>query len=225
VVGAVLAATWFSAGRARADLVTYQTVNDGLPPGPYVWIPDNIGWYWTPATDLMLDSIETRLTTGFTNINNNFTFTTELFTDRPAVGGTSLGSANWNGTAYNVDGWLGASFAAPISLTGGVTYFIGFSGWSQAFTGSGGAGVNWVETATHPTAQNLGAGSGYTGAGWMTQMWAGSTPANIDSPILRFVEYQEDLSPVPEPASAVLLALGAVMAGGFARRRQAAPQT
>lgn len=42
----------------------------------------------------------------------------------PANGGTLLGSFVFNSPL--ADGMLGGSFATPISLTGGDTYFIGF---------------------------------------------------------------------------------------------------
>lgn len=201
-----------AAAPASADV--YQTVNAALNPGPFFWghPSGKIGWYWTPASDVELSGIQTRLTTGFNNINNNFTFTTTLYTDRPAAGGTSLGSFLWNG-ATPIDGpWLGGSFAAPLPLQGGTTYFIAMSGWEQAlaqFGGTGGSGVNWIDPPNQPGGENLGAGSGYTGDNFEVQMNTGGTPANIDSPILRFIS-------VPAPGSLALVAL----AGLAARRRR-----
>ena len=142
----------------------YQTFNEGQPQAPYFWLPASIGWYWTPATDVELAGIQTQLTSGFSNINNNFTFTTELFTDRPAAGGTSLGSFTWNGITF-VDGpWLGGSFSSPISLTGGTTYFIGMSGWQNALNWNGpnsGAGVNWVAATDPSSADWIGLGKSW----------------------------------------------------------------
>lgn len=117
---------------ARADFI-YQTINKILSPGPYSRADgNNLGWYWTPATNVDLTGIETKLTTGFANINNNFTFTTAVYTDRPGNGGTLLDSLTWNGATYLSDGWLAGSCSSPLSLTGRATYFLGFTGWSAA---------------------------------------------------------------------------------------------
>lgn len=199
------------AGSASAEV--FQTVNETLDPGPYYWgAPSGkIGWYWTPGADVLLTGIQTRLTTGFTNINNNYTFTTTLYSDRPSAGGVELGSFLWNG-ATPVDGnWLGGSFADALALSGGTTYFIGMSGWEQGPTGSGGSGVNWIDPADQPGAENLGTGSGYTGDTFEIQMNTGNTPANIDSPILRFIA-------VPSPLTGRVIALAGLVA---TRRRRA----
>jgi hypothetical protein len=74
------------------------------------------------------------------------------------------------------------------------------SGWEQNLTGGGGSGVNWIDPPTQAGAENLGAGSGYTGADFELQMNTGADPANVDSPILRFIE-------VPEPATGLLVGL------------------
>lgn len=209
----VLAGT-FVTGSVQATQV-YQTVNETLAPGAFYWAAPSgkIGWYWTPATDLELAGIQTRLASGLTNLNNNATFTTKLYTDRPAIGGTELGTFDWSGTVPVAGLWLGGEFAAPIALTGGTTYFIGMSGWDQNLTGSGGSGVNWIDPPDQAGAENLGAGSGYTGVNFEAQMNVGLTPANVDSPILRFIE-------VPEPATATLVCLSLLPL--LRRRRRAA---
>ncbi len=199
---------------AMADEI-FQSVNADLDPAPFFWgAPSGtIGWYWTPASDVTLAGVQTKLTSGFNNINNNFTFTTTLYTDRPAAGGSALGSFDWHGTTF-VDGpWLGGSFASALDLIGGTTYFVGFSGFEQAIGSLGsnsGAGVNWIEDPAATGAQNLGAGSGYTGVGFDAQMNTGTDAANIDSPILRFIQ-------VPTPGT---LAIGSVALFACRRRRE-----
>ena len=172
-----------------------RDLNENLVPAPYFWCPSQIGWYWTPPANLKLIGIQTQLRGGFPNINNNFVFTTTLWTDRPAVGGTAMGSHTWHG-ARPIDGpWLGGEFDSPISLQGGVPYFVGMTGWEQGFASfgnicsgaGGGSGVNWIDPPNQPGAENLGAGSGYLGANFETQMNNGPTPANIDSPVIRFI--------------------------------------
>lgn len=195
---------------APADEV-YQDLNESLDPAPFYWgAPSgNIGWYWTPATDVLLSGVQTRLASGFANINNDYTFTTTLYTDRPAAGGVELGSFTWNGVTP-VDGdWLGGSFPAALDLTGGTEYFLGMSGWEQGLTGTGGSGVNWIDPPDQVGAEDLGAGSGYTGVDFDTQMNTTGDVANVDSPILRFIA-------VPEPGTLALLAVAGL---AIVRRR------
>lgn len=212
----LVAAALMSSGTAQAGAVL-EDFNALLNPGPFYWAAPtgNIGWYWTPSTDMELDGVQTKLATGLSNLDNDFTFTTTLYTDRPAAGGTVLGSFTWNG-ATPVDGpWLGGTFANSVALTGGQTYFLGMSGWEQGlaqFGGTGGSGVNWIHPPNQPGAETLGAGSGYTGVDFAIQMNAGSEPVNVDSPILRFIG-----QPIPEPGTLALFGLGVL---GFAHKRR-----
>jgi hypothetical protein len=221
-------ATLAFAASSFAGTIVYQTVNAGLSPGFFYWgnSSGNIGWYWTPSTDVQLDAIETVLGTA-SNINNNFTLTTALYTDRPAVSGsTLLGSYTANASTTTADGYTTGLFATPLSLTGGTTYFIAFSGWDQVLTSSGGGGVNWIDPATQPGAQNLGAGSGYTGTDFSVQMNTTPIPSDIDAPILEFTAETADVTTppqtggdAPEP-STLLLTLGVVPAALIAARRK-----
>lgn len=213
---ALLVATSFSTQTARAGAI-YDVYNELLSPGPFFWAPPsgNIGWYWTPSTDVELSGIQTKLASGFSNINNNFVFTTTFYSDRPAAGGTSMGSFNWHGTTFVDGSWLGGNFATPLTLTGGQTYFVGMSGWEQGlafFGGTGGSGVNWIDPPNQPGAETIGIGSGYVGVNYEVQMNTGSTAANIDSPIIRFIG-----TPVPEPGTLALVSMGVL---AIARRRR-----
>src|SRR5205085_7577136 len=95
----------------------YLDINGAFAPGGpgccYWAAPSGkIGWYWTPTSNLDLVGIETKLVTGFFNINNNFTLTTSIWTDRPANGGALLGSFTWNGTNYIDPPWQGNTFSS-----------------------------------------------------------------------------------------------------------------
>jgi len=167
-----------------------QDLNENLIPGPFYWAPPQIGWYWTPANSIKLIGIQTQLRDGFPNISNDFVFTTTLWTDRPAVGGTPIASFQWHGGEPVEGPWVGGQFNAPISLTGGTQYFVGMTGWEQGFAffnGNGGSGINWIHPPTQAGAENLGAGSGYVGTNFETKMNTGATPANVDSPVIRFI--------------------------------------
>lgn len=211
VAVAALMALVAGAGPGRADVV-FEAYNVGnQPQAPLIWTNDTIGWYWTPARSVLLRGVQTRLSTA-SNINNNVTLTTTLYDERPSVGGSLLGTFTWNGNQF-VDGpWLGGSFAPPLALAGGTTYFVGMSGWAQVVGPGTGAGINWI-WPLGPGVEDLGAGSSYTGNDFDTRLNpdpAGG-PSTTDAGILRFIE-------VPEPASLALVVLGM---GMIVRRRAA----
>ncbi|MBC8164775.1 MAG: PEP-CTERM sorting domain-containing protein [Bryobacteraceae bacterium] len=197
----------FAAMLAPAAVI--QEYNATRAPGFFYWAAPSgtIGWYWTPSQDFDLQSIETVLNTQGNNINNNFTLTTSLFTDRPAVGGSLIDAHTFNGAGYS-GGWTGGQFATPVSVTAGTSYFVGLSGWDQVLTASGGGGVNWVQPTDYPAGSTFDSlFPGYTGTTFDVQMNAGPTPASIDFPILRFVGVVPT-SPVPEPSSIIFMLSG-----------------
>ncbi len=203
VVVSVLAACIGNSSRANAQV--FEQINGPPGPGPFFWVPADIGWYWTPESDVCLASIQTQLRRDFGNLNNNFTFTTTLYTDRPAVGGVALASADWNGATF-VDGeWLGGNFEPPVQLTGGTTYFIGMSGWSQALGWAGpnsGAGVNWVGEPVGPPTENLGAGSTHSSSAENPGSFDIQFSEDLivtDQPVLRFVETAQVFEQVNGP--------------------------
>ena len=192
-----------------------------------IWVPDTIGWYWTPASDSYLTNIQTKLADVDFGYNNDFAMTISLFTDRPAAGGTLIDSFTFNASSF-VDGgghdtfpWRGTGFAAPVSVTGGTTYFVGFQGWAAVYdpaTGSGG-GINWViDPSGAPPADAQFLSAGYTGATFDTLM--GSDRTVTAAPVIRFIGGL-GAPPVPEPSTYALTLIGlAALSLLTARRRR-----
>lgn len=206
----------FSASVSSADQVVQQQVNGPPGPGPFFWALPDIGWYWTPTADFQLTGIQTQLTSGLVNLNNDFMFVTTLFTDRPDVGGMEIASFSWNGTDFQSGVWVGGSFASPVSVNSSTQYFVGMSGWDNAlgWAGAGsGAGINWVSDLG-PPAENLGAGSSWgsinTPGSFDTQ-FSPNGLGTTDQPVIRFLT-------VPEPSTLLLLTGFAFCAA--ARRRR-----
>lgn len=198
--------------------VVVDSYNGPPPPGGalccYWGNPSGkIGWYWTPSADVSLEGIETQLYNGASNINNNFTMTVTVFTDRPDVGGTSLGSFSFNAATAS-GGWGGGSFALPLSLTGGTQYFVGFSGYDQVLTGSGGGGINYVAQNPFPA-----------GTRTLSSAYYGNNFENVigvdgfNAPVIRFLAADPIGAATPEPRSLWFMGTG-LLALGWRRYRR-----
>ncbi len=192
----------------------FDSYNGPPPPGApgccYWANPSGkIGWYWTPSADVSLDGIDTQLFNSGTNINNNFIMTVTVFTDRPAAGGTTLGSFSFSAATAS-GGWGGGSFSSPLSLTGGTQYFIGFAGWDQVLTGSGGGGINYVAQNPFPAGTRT-LSSAYYGANFENVIDA----AGFNAPVVRFLA-ADQVTGTPEPGS--LWLVSAALAGVAWRR-------
>ena len=91
-----------------------------------VWDPGitAVGWYITPNISLNLGRIETNFNPVIQPGSQDRNVTLEILTDRRAVGGTLLRSVVFNSVVAR--GQLGGGNFAPVMLTAGTTYFIGF---------------------------------------------------------------------------------------------------
>jgi hypothetical protein len=161
----------------------------------------SVGWYYTPSSSFFLTAISTRFGSG-----TNRTVTAELWSNRPAVGGTLLASGTFQ--SNTAQGVLGGGSFAPVLLQAGVQYFIGFRNVQ-------GLGRNLT---LDPTATHLGV------------RYTSNPPAFDDTydvvsldpiaPIFRLDG--RNVQSVPEPMTMTLLATGLVGIGavGYLKRKK-----
>jgi hypothetical protein len=169
----------------------------------------SVGWYYPPSSSFFLLAVETRFNAAF-GTNANRTVTAELWSDRPAAGGSLLRSGTFQ--SNSALGTLGGASFSPFLLQAGVTYFIGFRNVL-------GLGRN---ITVDPTALSLGERYSSKGPVFTDDQYelAGGDPG---SPILRLV----GTSAVPEPMTMTLLATGLVGIGaaGYVRGRSRRQQS
>ena len=151
-----------------------------------------VGWYITPNVSLNLTRIETNFHPVLQSGSQNRNVTVELLTDRRAANGTLLRSAVFDSTTAR--GRLGGGSFAPVMLTAGTTYFIGFRN-------VGGIGIN---TTNDAGAVNCGAclyADNETSVEGQYQIRFGNdTPSVIDQPILRLIGVTPP-TPTPTPTA------------------------
>lgn len=184
-----------------------QTPVDGINVGRssitgLAWtFASEVGWFYTPSFSYDLIRIETQF-----GSNGASLVTAELYaTSAPDTIDLSgpLATASFLPLVHTL---TGADFAAPVALTAGTQYFIGFRNVSNL-------GLNATSEAG---ATNLGILRGSFDGTYSTVITGGVAAANFQ-PILRFSEPSLS-SAAPEPASLSLLALAGVVA--LARRRR-----
>ncbi len=189
-------------------------------PGCCTWTPDNIGWYWTPQQTIKLTAVETILVGLLNGINNDFDLTVTVYTDRPVLGGTVLGSSTFNpGELYAPDPpWHTKPFDTPIVVNAGTAYFVGFSGWDNSAVPGARGGINWATASdyTVPAGARL-LGQAYFLDGYADP--AGGPDTIPAAPVIKFVG--NTLAPVPEPGTWALFGAGLVLLAGRYSRRKA----
>ena len=104
--------------------------NDVLAPQFLVWCNGggqtctSVGWYFTPSVNFNLTAVQTNFNAVQQPGSQDRDVTIEVLSDRRFVGGTLLRSATFNSSIAR--GRLGGASFAPITLTAGTRYFIGF---------------------------------------------------------------------------------------------------
>ena len=202
VASAILAAFAMLSGMngiASAEVVI-DSINSSATPqaGLLYQTAVDVGWFYRPSLSYDLIGIDTR----FGATVDSRTVTVEIYEGNvPSSGGTLLRSADFSPLA-NL--FTGGRFA-PIHLTAGQTYFVGFRNVS-------GLSANVTNEAGSIVVSNL--RFDITGVGTYN---LSSTPGDADRPILRFI----GPTAAPEPASVVMLGTSALgLLAGTPRRRR-----
>lgn len=164
-------------------------------PSFLVWDPSltAVGWYITPNVSLNLSKIETNFSPVVQSGSQNRNVTVEILTDRRSIGGTLLRSATFNSAVAR--GQLGGGSFAPVMLTAGTRYFIGFRNVA-------GIGIN---TTNDAGSVNCGAclylDNASSAEGQYQTRGGTDLPSQVDQPILRLIAEVATPTPTPTPAS------------------------
>ena len=226
IVAAAATAMFCFAGASAANADTIaDSVNLGASgwSGAY-WGSSEVGWLYTPSSSFNLSGIETKFSIPSNTSIEDRTVTVALYAgNTPHNGGTFLGSFTFNSALADNNTLGGGTFATPISLSAGSTYFVGFENVGPAADSTGpnnnDLGVNFTADAgatflSNEYYDNPGSSTCNTGAGFACE------DPNTDilgQAILAFLE-PSPVSTTPLPATLPLFASGLGFIGLITRR-------
>ena len=226
VAAAAATAMFIFAGASAANADTIaDSVNlgDSGSSGSY-WGSSDVGWLYTPASSFNLSGIETKFSIPDLTSIEDRTVTVVLYGgSTPANGGAFLGSFAFNSALADNNTLGGGTFATPISLSAGSTYFVGFENVGPAADSPGpnqdDLGVNFTTDPGATFLSNLyydapGSSTCNTGAGFACE----DTNTDIlGQPILAFLT-PSPVSTTPLPGALPLFASALGFVGLITRR-------
>lgn len=185
-------------GSARADMVMDRINDTKTPETRKYQTARDVGWFYHPSLTYTLTGINTE----FGPTVDNRTVTVEFFlAGPPSNGGSLLGSGTFTPLA---NAFAGGTFA-PIEVTAGTKYFVGFRNVS-------GLSLNTTTDIGAVVASDLRFDT--DGLGGYTLI---SAPGDADRPILQFVGRA-----VPEPSGVLMISSGVLGLIAYSRRRRTA---
>jgi hypothetical protein len=202
--GWILAGLAVLAVPARAQVQV--DINTNVPnANAYFTTQSSMGWYFTPSSSFFLTALQTRFNST-QGSNGNRLVTAEIWSNRPAVGGSLIASGAFQ--SNSALGILGGASFNSLLLQAGIQYFIGFRNVQ-------GLGVNF---AFNPST-SLGPRYFSRGPNFTDDRYERSA-SEEGAPILRLVGTESTV--VPEPMTMTLLATGLVGIGaaGYIKRRR-----
>jgi hypothetical protein len=226
VAAAAAMAMFIFAGASAANANTIaDSVNlgDTGDSGAY-WGSSDVGWLYTPSSSFNLSGIETKFSIPNGTTIEDRTVTVAVYAGgTPANGGTFLGSFTFDSALADNNTLGGGTFATPISLSAGSTYFVGFENVGPAADSTGAnsndLGVNFTADLGATFLSNLyydspGSSSCNTGAGFACE---DSNTDILGQPILAFLA-PSPVSTTPLPGTLPLFASGLGFIGLITRR-------
>lgn len=211
---------------AAASAAQMDAINPAATP-PFVLYagPDDIGWSYTANATYNLTGINT-LFEAVPNGTGQRTITEEIWSGDPTDAGRSLlGQATFSADSAS-GGLLGGTFASPVAIDSGTTYFVDF-------LDTVGMGVNlgqWAQGPSGPAPSagattNLGSWWSGDGTSWTQVSDGGSyyavSTGNVSfaEPILFFEGDPVNTGGVPEPSTWAMMLVGFAGLGLAIRRR------
>jgi len=213
-------------GTIRASNIVADSVNASLAAdnGAY-WGSYDVGWLYTPASSYDLSGINTKFSIPNGTTIQDRTVTAVLYQgNTPANGGTLLGSFQFNSSLADNQTLGGGTFSAPIPLSAGQQYFVGFMNVGEIPASSppntNAVGVNFTADASGVFLSDLFFDDTRNATCATTTTFA-CEDTNRDilgQPILQFLTPQS-VSATPEPGALWLVIAGGALLGCVVRRR------